>query len=361
MNNKLCDIAILIPAFNPDEKLLKLLFEIHQQKGFNQDIIIINDGSEDDLIFSKIQQNYSKVKILTHEKNRGKGQALKTGFNFILTNKTNIKGVATIDSDGQHKVVDLKKLEHHFMKHMNDLIIGSRNFGKDVPLRSKVGNIVTNQLVNLLTGIKVSDTKTGLRIFPIKYIKQLITFSSNRYEFEFDMLLATKKAGINIREVPIQTVYLDNNATSHFRVIADSLSIYSRFFKFAFSGMGSFLIDIVCFYIFIYLMVGKSGNAILLATIIARLCSAIFNYIMNKKFVFSTSNSQPLIKYVVLMLSQMLISGLLTTLLTHLARQMYETGWITLIKIIVDSFLFLISYQIQKHIVFKKVVRSNAA
>lgn len=358
---KFCEIGILIPAFNPDEKIIKLLEDLINQSNFIQKITIVDDGSLDQKVFNQIASEYGEnVVILHHNINRGKGQALKTGFKYISDKYTNITGIATIDADGQHKVTDLLHLQKYFMENSDNLVIGGRTFDDKVPLRSRFGNLLTSQLVNLLTGVQVQDTQTGLRIIPINYVKQLISFPSNHYEFEFDMLLATKSAGVKIVEIPIQTVYLDNNATSHFRVIHDSLAIYSRFLKFALSGIGSFVIDIISFYLLIYLLMSYSKEYILLATIIARLISGIFNYLVNKKLVFNVGRTRTFLKYVSLVIVQMLASGILTTVMSHAMNENQSPFWISLIKIIVDFLLFLISYQIQKSYVFKPVGDSNA-
>lgn len=199
-NNNLNNIGILIPAFNPDIKLLQLLHNLYQQMDFNQEIIIIDDGSDRQDIFNQIKMNYSDVIVLHHEVNEGKGAALKTGFKYIVNNYSDILGIATMDADGQHLVEDLRTVETVFIKNITALTIGSRTFGNDVPLRSRFGNLLTNKLVSLLVGINITDTQTGLRVIPIKYVKQLLSFKSNRYEFEFEMLLSAKQSNIDIIE-----------------------------------------------------------------------------------------------------------------------------------------------------------------
>lgn len=359
-NNNLNNIGILIPAFNPDIKLLQLLHNLYQQMDFNQEIIIIDDGSDRQDIFNQIKMNYSDVIVLHHEVNEGKGAALKTGFKYIVNNYSDILGIATMDADGQHLVEDLRTVETVFIKNITALTIGSRTFGNDVPLRSRFGNLLTNKLVSLLVGINITDTQTGLRVIPIKYVKQLLSFKSNRYEFEFEMLLSAKQSNIDIIEAPIQTIYLDDNETSHFRVIADSIAIYSRFFKFAFSGLGSFLIDFISFYILVNFMMNEtSSDFILFATIIARILSAVFNYGVNKRIVFQNQGSKTLLKYVTLMFVQMMVSGLMTTLMSELTGQLDSTFWIAFIKLWIDFLLFLVSYQLQKRVVFKPKERKR--
>lgn len=150
------NIGILIPVFNPDDKLIDLLDDIHQQTKFNQKIVIVDDGSVNQDIFEQITTKYGQsIVVLHHDSNQGKGQALKTGFQYFLQHYQSINGVATIDADGQHTVSDLRNLEDNFIKHLKALIIGGRTFDEAVPLRSRLGNLVTNQLVKVLTGIRV--------------------------------------------------------------------------------------------------------------------------------------------------------------------------------------------------------------
>lgn len=350
------NIGVLIPSLDPDEKLIILIDKLVNTNLFSHRIVIIDDGTQEQTIFDEIAHKTSdEVQIIHHAENFGKGAALKTGFKYFIEHHPEITGIATLDSDGQHTVADLQKCIALFAQQPHDLTIGSRTFSKDIPFRSRFGNTLTSSLVRLLTGLKLSDTQTGLRVIPIDYAKELLTFSGDRFEFEFDMLLEAKKYHIAIHEQPIETIYIDNNATSHFRVIRDSLSIYLQFFKFSLSSLLSFVIDIAVFALVIHLLGKASFQAIMWATILARLVSSIANYLVNRHLVFEGVGTATMRKYGALVIVQMLLSGYLTHLVSTEIHVVHQTTLlITLMKIFIDFVLFLASYQIQTKLIFVK-------
>ena len=151
--------------------------------------------------FDLIKNEYN-CHVFTHFKNLGKGRALKNAFNYILTNFQDFKTVITLDSDGQHKVEDVIKLAQQF-ENVEDktLGLGCRKFGKkDVPFRGKFGNIFTRMLLKVLCGISVSDTQTGLRAFTKETMKEFMNVSGERFEYEMNMILATKNKDIRSEE-----------------------------------------------------------------------------------------------------------------------------------------------------------------
>jgi hypothetical protein len=105
------------------------------------------------------------------------------------------------------------------------VVLGTRSFGRDVPLRSRLGNLLTRKLMRVLTGQRLADTQTGLRGIAREVFPQLLSIEANRYDFELDALLACRERWV-IEELPIRTIYLDGNASSHFRPIVDSIRIY---------------------------------------------------------------------------------------------------------------------------------------
>ena len=166
-------------------------------------ILIVRDGGgkEYDKIFKELKS--LNCKILVHTQNRGKGTALKTGFSYI-SRVDDIKGVVTVDSDGQHKPQDILKVAKKLRENPSDLILGVRDFEKSVPLRSKFGNILTKKIFYLLTGKKVSDTQTGLRGISKKYLDDFINIKGDKYEYEMNMLTFANSLKITIIEVPIE-------------------------------------------------------------------------------------------------------------------------------------------------------------
>ena len=343
------DVVIVIPAFEPDHRMLDLLRDIRTRENKPFEIILVDDGSGSDYktLFDEAKEKYA-CHLLTHSENKGKGRALKTAISYTLEHLPQAKGIVTIDSDGQHTYEDTLKCLDEFLKHPDSLVLGVRKFENSVPLRSKFGNILTRDVLGAFTGMKVSDTQTGLRVIPASWLKRLLTVDGERYEYEMNMLLEAKEDGIPIREVGIATIYLDENQSSHFDVIRDSLRIYKVFFKYIFSSLFSFLVDIVAFTILISLFNGLSLSAVTLASVLARAISSVVNYILNHKVVFKKGKASSAVKYFILVVVQIMLSSLLVTLVGNALTKVP----ISIVKIVVDCALFFVSYFVQKHFVF---------
>ena len=355
---KLKKVYIMIPTLNPTEDLIDYIKHL-KEKGFN-DILVINDGSnkEKQPIFDAIE-NIDGCKILTHAINLGKGRAMKNGFNFFLNlkNLDEYSGMIAVDSDGQHSVEDVEKIAKLLETTPDSLIMGSRNFdGKDVPIKSSFGNKMTCLVFKLLYGQNLKDTQTGLRGFPTNIIYNFMDLFGERFEYETSMLIECALKKIDIKEVDIQTIYIDNNSETHFRPIKDSLAIYNiilkSFIMYMCSSLMSFFIDIGMFSLFMNLFkyIGGVGKSILIATVAARIISSLFNYTVNKNVVFkNTDGKSTLVKYYILCITQILLSAGIVELIYS-----YFSGGAVLIKVVVDSILFILSYQIQQRWVFKE-------
>jgi glycosyltransferase involved in cell wall biosynthesis len=342
--------VILIPAYNPDEKLEKLISELISANFSN--ILVINDGSAEETkgIFASIA-TYNQVTVLSHSVNQGKGRALKTGFDYIRTHYNENYGTVTVDADGQHAVTDILKVAKRLQETPHSLILGVRDFSaKDIPARSRFGNNMTKLVVRFTLGINITDTQTGLRGIPYSMMDSLLMVKGERYEYEMNMILECKNESIRIEEVPIETIYINDNDSSHFNPIVDSIKIYSVFLKFISSSILSFGVDILLFTIFSLLLKDLYPvKFILFATIAARVLSSLFNYFVNKKVVFNSDSRNTMIRYYALSIVQMLISALIVNELYHLIG----SGEVA-IKILIDSLLFLISFIIQRDWVFKR-------
>ena len=218
--------VILIPSYEPDDKLIKLVDELKKNK---LNVVVVNDGSskEYDSIFNKIKK---KVKVISYETNQGKGYALKIGLEYLKENYKDYV-VVTMDSDGQHSVKDAIKLSNYAEKHPNELVIGKRIRSEKTPLRSKLGNSITMFIYRLSTGVKVYDTQTGLRAFTNELMDFMQNVEGNRYEYEMNVLLYAPSNDIKIKEIEIETIYIENNEGSHFNTIKDSYKIYKILFS----------------------------------------------------------------------------------------------------------------------------------
>ena len=287
--------------------------------------------------------------------NLGKGRALKTAFNYCLNTWPDAPGCVTADSDGQHTPACILKVMKALTDRPDALILGCRNFDeKDVPLRSSFGNKCTRFVFKALVGLAITDTQTGLRAIPTAFMKKLMHTGGERFEFESNMLIDTKEAEVPIVEVPIETVYIEENKTSHFNPLRDSARIYAVFGKFLFSSLSSSVVDLVLFSLFCIALAPVVSGAlyITLATVCARVISATYNYLLNYKVVFKSREHHGMAagKYFVLAVVQMACSAGLVSLLYTLTGGFSEL----LLKIVVDVFLVFISFQIQREFVYKK-------
>ncbi len=214
-------IVPIIPALNPDDKLLKLIKELKKDY---KDIIIVNDGSENTLIFDKIKDCI----ILTHDVNKGKGEALKLSFKYYLDNLNNkYLGVICLDADGQHLPTDAINMSKIIEKE-DKFVLGTRLFNtKETPLRNKTGNRITSRVFKWLYKVYLKDTQTGLRGIPNRLIDDLLKIEGSRFEYELNVLIKLVKMKEDIIEYDIKTVYLkDSNKKSHYKVLKDSVAVY---------------------------------------------------------------------------------------------------------------------------------------
>lgn len=345
-------IPILIPSLHPDENLLQLLKDFRTSTAELLTIIVIDDGSGVDYeeIFAKAKDEYG-CHILTHSINQGKGRALKTAFRYVRETLPDCIGVVTVDADGQHAVKDVFACMRKLAEQPQHFILGSRSFnGNDVPLKSSFGNKLTNKVLRMTSGIAVEDTQTGLRAIPQFFLQALENVPGERYEFEMNMLLECSVRRIPIIQVPIQTIYLEGNKASHFRPVFDSLKIYAVFLKYLLSALASFLLDIAAFSLLVFVLKGAVPvHYIFVSTILARLISSMFNYVVNKNLVFKGDKGRgTAVKYYALALLQMIASGLLVTYIYAAIPAVGET----LVKVLVDTGLFFASFYIQKKWVF---------
>ena len=238
---------LIIPAYQPDLNLVKLVRLVHAKSDLH--IIVVDDGSDADkkVIFDKLK---GLATVLTHEHNQGKGQSLKTAYAYILERGT-YGSIVTADADGQHKIWDIFRVVNQSQEHPGALILGARAFSGKVPLRSALGNKLTRFLFKQQTGVAVSDTQTGLRAFTTNMLPFMLEVDGQRYEYEMNVLLAASKS-FPILEVPIETVYINDNEGSHFRPIRDGLMIYKDMFKFALSSLSSFIVDYLVYAFFLF-------------------------------------------------------------------------------------------------------------
>ena len=349
----------LMPAYEPDMKMIYTLIEL-QKAGF--EIIVVNDGSEgryDDLF--RWAEDYASV--IRQPENMGKGKAIKTGLSYIRDHYTESYTVVTVDSDGQHKAEDAVWCCLCAEDNPASLILGSRQAETEtvkVPLRSRFGNELTRWVFRLRAKVQIHDTQTGLRAFSDLLVTTLLNIPGDRYEYEMNMLLYCADEKIPMIEVPIAKIYIDENETSHFDPIKDSLRIYRCIFKvpdilkFGLSSFLGFLTDYDAYALLVTLAGTISlptAMAVTISNIAARVLSASVNYTVNRKFVFRSSENKvgSALKYAVL------ACGILAGN-TLLLNYMVEGLWINryAAKLVTELTFFTASWFIQKKLIFRQ-------
>lgn len=227
--------AILIPAYKPDQRLVQLIEQLSSASP--APIVIVNDGSpaEHAPVFAALE-NIPRVTLLTHPANQGKGAALRTGFRYIDTLPGALTCVITADADGQHSVKDILSVAEAAAQKPEAMIIGSRRFDKDVPPNSMFGNTVTRWVMRLFFGVRLWDTQTGLRAIPRRLLPELNEIPYDHYELEIVMLLIAQRRSVPLIEIPIETIYIEGNRSSHFKPLLDSARVYLVLFRYAFSS-----------------------------------------------------------------------------------------------------------------------------
>lgn len=337
------DYIVLIPAYKPDMRLVALVDELAAEQ---LPVLIVDDGSTEEQrpVFAALEER--GITVLRHAVNQGKGRAMKTGFNYLMIHHPELKGVVTADCDGQHTPDDIKKVLSALREHPDDMIIGARKFTGDVPARSLIGNKVTRGVFWFATGIHITDTQTGLRGFPMNSLPRIMKLSGERYELEMNMLLALKDWDMHATEVPIETIYIDENASSHFSAVRDGMRIFRQIIKYMFSSMASWGVDYGV-YILMLLLPWRLPEEI--CHIVARVCSSLLNYEINQKAVFHARTGKREFVLYVLMVAVTLSIG--TPLLTLLTRW----GLNALVaKICVDTVMFFFNYLVQREIIFRR-------
>ena len=223
--------AIVLPSLDPDQKFAAVVRGL-AENGFEH-IVIVDDGSDaaHQRWFSEAER-YPACTVLHHGVNKGKGRALKTAFSHVRRELPELQGVITIDGDGQHLLGDIVACGERMLALGNTVVLGCRNFDlPGVPPRSVAGNKTTSRLFRLLYGIRLSDTQTGLRAIPRSCLERFEQTEGERFEYETNMLLDMKRAGIPFVEQPIATIYDEEDYSSHYNAVKDSWRIFRIMFK----------------------------------------------------------------------------------------------------------------------------------
>ncbi|MDO9457847.1 glycosyltransferase [Nocardioides sp.] len=273
---------VVIPAYQPTPLLPELVTSLVEARPAIE-VLVVDDGSDTACapVFAACEA--AGARVLRLSVNRGKGAALRAAFTHLRDVRAS-GPVVTADADGQHAVADVLAVADAVDETpgaARHLVLGQRDLEGDVPLRSRFGNGVTRMMFRAATGRRLLDTQTGLRGVPSSLLPWLTTLRGDRYEYELVMLLQAARHRIDLRSVPIRTIYLDDNASSHFRPVADSVRIYAPLLTFVGTSLAGFVVDTV-------LLMGLHAllGVLLPAVVLARVASASLNFTLNRRLVF---------------------------------------------------------------------------
>jgi glycosyltransferase involved in cell wall biosynthesis len=218
-------VCVLIPTYNNAGTLARVISDV---AAYTRNIVVVNDGSTDDTV--AILKQFPFLSIESYGPNQGKGKALQTGFRRAV--ELGYDYAITIDSDGQHFADDLPVFLEKLKAHPRAIIIGARNMDQSsVPGKSSFGNKFSNFWFRLETGIRISDTQSGYRLYPVRLLYDRRYFS-RKYEFEIEVLVRAAWSGIEVVQVPVKVFYAEKSErVSHFRPFRDftRISILNTF------------------------------------------------------------------------------------------------------------------------------------
>jgi glycosyltransferase involved in cell wall biosynthesis len=223
-------VCAIVPCFN----IAALCGPVVREAAHLVDrVIAIDDGSSDETraVLEQVARYHpGRVRVLAFDVNRGKGAALLAAFRLAVS-ELPFDYLVTLDGDGQHCPRDIPRLLHGF-EHGGEFVIGSRAGAARIPWRSRFGNALTTKILNLIARDCPRDTQSGFRGLSRQFVVEVLReVGGARYELELRILLLALHQRRRIAEVPIPTIYLDENRSSHFRPLEDSLRIYAALFR----------------------------------------------------------------------------------------------------------------------------------
>lgn len=331
---------VLIPAYQPSAALPQLVGEL---LAAGVGVVVVDDGSIGcEGTFAQLE-GLRGVTLLRHERNQGKGQALKTGLAHLLSVAQPEDIVVTADADGQHLPADILAVAQEAVANPQSLVLGVRQIDQ-MPGRSRLGNTLMRAGMGLLYGVQVEDTQTGLRAFSLSTAPALLALPEGGYVFETSMLInAAQIFEDGILQVRISTVYEEGNPSSHYNAVFDSARILAAMVRhlpcFLVASFSSFALD----YLLFSLLYSLTGLGAVPSTVCARIVSGSYNFCVNKFFTFKNRGVRYTFgRYVLLALGILAINSLLMYALVDVL------GLPALaMKIVVECLLYIVSFTVQ--------------
>ncbi|SDR71423.1 GtrA-like protein [Friedmanniella luteola] len=336
-------MIVLIPAYEPGAALVELVARLRRHT-----VLVVDDGSGPRYVPVFAAARAAGAEVMTMPFNQGKGRALRAGFEHARRHHPG-EPVVCADSDGQHRPDDIEAVAARLADGDPEMVLGARRFMGEVPGRSRIGNRVTRAAFRATTGLPLTDTQTGLRAYPARMLPWLEEVKGDRFEYELRLLVRAAREQLEVAEVEIATVYLDHNASSHFRPVRDSLRVLAPLLAFAASSLLGFIVDTVT----LLALVALTGS-LMASAVGARMLSAAVNYSVNRRFVFATGNRGSVVRYVGL------AAVLLATNVVLLESLSAVTGSLLLAKVATELVLLAASFVVQRSFVFHRRLRRPA-
>ena len=344
------DVVIAIPTKEASSGLLPLLKDL-KRNGY-QHIVIVDDGCDKSRgwIFEEARTNY-ECDIIHHVIHLGKGRSLKNAFNYILRHYSDKAGIITVDDAGRHCIEEVNRCVEVMNAYPDDLILGCRDFkNKEFSKLSRLANKLSRKLIKILTGIDVADAMTGLRGMNMELAKRMLTVEGEQLDYEINMLLESKEKNISIQDFPITVEYQGQELSSSYTPLTYSIKPYLVFMKYTITSIVATVFDFLIFSTAVASLKWVIPvYYIIVSTIIARVCSSLINFYLSKNAVFKNDESAApmMVRFFSLAGIQMILSAVLVTLI-YRVLPITET----VVKIIVDSALFVTFYPMQREWVF---------
>lgn len=217
------NVCVVIPAYNASSSIGELLTRTVRLVPYDA-IVVVDDGSDDDT--AEISARFN-VRIERHSHNRGKGAALRTGFQFCLSSPCN--AVITMDADLQHAPESIPDFLRLFTLRQRDIIIGNRLHNMTgMPLHRRASNSVTTMLVRARTGIDIRDSQSGFRLIARRVLEN-ISLETDGYEAETELLIKAARKGFTFDAIPIATIYTGEK--SHMSHVHTTMNFIKTLFR----------------------------------------------------------------------------------------------------------------------------------
>lgn len=363
-------MTFIIPALNPTDSFLQLLEMLQLNGVASSNIIVVDDGSREEskYYFDIAKQKYG-TEVLQHPENEGKESALKTGFNYVLENFENHHGVVTLHLNGKHSIDTLQRCVNLFYDENEAFVFGTRyyKYPDGQENEDEWAKTYSDSILQAITGLEFKNRKTGMMVLPMTYIDELVQIEGEDESYEVNIALFARNNQIRRIQVLIETVHMDSSEEDISENSEQSESQKPRnpllrffdynavFLKYIISAVTTFIIDNGLFTIVLALFMVDTFVGITISTGVARLVSSIVNYLMNRFFVFKGAGDESTVKFFALTAVKIVISAILVSMINSVVTFIHTT----ILKIIVDGFLFLISYYIQKKYIFGEEAQNS--